>query len=118
MKGSALLIIHHSAFITHHLSLMTDRVVIIGAGHNGLVAACYLAKAGLAPLVLERREVVGGVAVTEEFHRGFLCPAVLHGAGPLLPKIAAELQLEKHGSNGPAPCRTAGQRKPRWNSSV
>ena len=73
------------------------RVVIVGAGHNGLVAACYLAKAGLAPLILERREVVGGVAVTEEFHRGFLCPAVLHGAGPLLPKIAAELQLEKHG---------------------
>ena len=73
------------------------RVVIVGAGHNGLVAACYLAKAGLAPLVLERREVVGGVAVTEEFHRGFLCPAVLHAAGPLLPKIAAELQLEKHG---------------------
>ncbi|HYR84575.1 MAG TPA: NAD(P)/FAD-dependent oxidoreductase [Terriglobia bacterium] len=74
-----------------------ERAVIIGAGHNGLVAACYLAKAGLAPLVLERRDVVGGVAVTEEFHPGFLCPAVLHSAGPLLPKIASDLQLEKHG---------------------
>ena len=40
-------------------------VVIIGGGHNGLVAACYLAKAGLKPIVLEKRDVLGGVAVTE-----------------------------------------------------
>jgi phytoene dehydrogenase-like protein len=45
-------------------------VVIIGAGHNGLVAAYYLAKAGLKPLVLERRETVGGTCVTEEIHAG------------------------------------------------
>jgi phytoene dehydrogenase-like protein len=74
-----------------------ERVVIIGAGHNGLVAAAYLAKAGLAPLVLERREVVGGIAVSEEFHPGFVCPSVMHSAGPLLPSIARDLELEKHG---------------------
>ena len=46
-------------------------VVIIGAGHNGLVCAFYLARAGLKVTVLERRGVVGGAAVTEEFHPGF-----------------------------------------------
>jgi len=74
-----------------------DRIVIIGAGHNGLVAACYLAKAGLAPLVIERREVVGGAAVTEEFHPGFRCSTLAHSAGPLLPQVARELELERHG---------------------
>jgi phytoene dehydrogenase-like protein len=73
------------------------RVVIIGAGHNGLVAAFYLAKAGYAPLVLERREIVGGVAVTEEIHPGFRCPTVVHTAGPLLPDVMKDLQLDKHG---------------------
>lgn len=74
-----------------------QRVVIVGAGHNGLIAACYLAKAGLAPLVLERREIAGGVAVTEEIYKGFRCPTVAHTMGPLLPGIAAELQLDRHG---------------------
>ena len=46
-------------------------VVIIGGGHNGLVCACYLARAGLSVRVLERRPIVGGAAVTEEFHPGF-----------------------------------------------
>ncbi len=46
-------------------------VIIIGAGHNGLVCAWYLARAGHAVTVLERRSVVGGAAVTEEFHPGF-----------------------------------------------
>jgi phytoene dehydrogenase-like protein len=76
---------------------MADRIVIIGAGHNGLVAACYLAKAGLRPLVLERREVVGGAAVTEEFHAGFRCSTLAHAAGPLLPSVVGELGLERHG---------------------
>src|SRR2546423_8768956 len=76
---------------------MSDRIVIIGAGHNGLVAAFYLAKAGFAPLVLERREVVGGAAVTEEFHEGFRCSTLAHTAGPLLPRIVCELELERHG---------------------
>jgi phytoene dehydrogenase-like protein len=65
------------------------RVVIIGGGHNGLVAAFYLAKAGFAPLVLERRDAVGGIAVTEEIYPGFRCPAITHVTGPLLPEILA-----------------------------
>ncbi len=73
------------------------RVVIIGAGHNGLVAACYLAKAGFAPLVLERLGIPGGIAVTEEIHPGFRCPSVMHSLGPLMPHIAHDLQLAKHG---------------------
>ena len=72
-------------------------VIIIGAGHNGLVAAYYLAKAGLKPLVLERREVVGGACVTEEFHPGFRCSALATTAGPLLPQIANDLKLESQG---------------------
>src|SRR5439155_20780235 len=74
-----------------------ERVVIIGAGHNGLVAAFYLAKAGFAPLVLERRGIAGGAAVTEEIHPGFLCPTLAHAAGPLLPQIWNDVQLEKQG---------------------
>jgi phytoene dehydrogenase-like protein len=72
-------------------------LVVVGGGHNGLVAACYLAKAGFAPLVLERREIVGGAAVTEEIHPGFRCPTLAHSGGPLLPRIAAELALERNG---------------------
>ncbi|HVG35189.1 MAG TPA: NAD(P)/FAD-dependent oxidoreductase [Pyrinomonadaceae bacterium] len=72
-------------------------IIIIGGGHNGLVAACYLARAGFAPLVLERREVVGGVVVTEEFHKGFRSSTLAHAAGPLLPSISRELELERHG---------------------
>ncbi len=49
--------------------MATQDIIIIGGGHNGLVAACYLAKAGLKTLVLERREVVGGGAATEEIHQ-------------------------------------------------
>src|SRR5262249_58868435 len=65
------------------------RVIIVGAGHNGLVAAFHLAQAGYAPLVLERREVVGGIAVTEEIHPGFRCPTITHATGPLLRDVAA-----------------------------
>lgn len=73
------------------------RIIIIGGGHNGLVAACYLARAGLAPLVLERRATVGGIAVTEEFHKGFRSSTLVHAAGPLLPNISRDLELEHHG---------------------
>ena len=79
------------------MSNTRDRIVIIGAGHNGLVTACYLAKAGLKPLVLERRELVGGAAVTEEFHPGFRCSTLAHTTGPLLPHIARDLELTRHG---------------------
>jgi phytoene dehydrogenase-like protein len=72
-------------------------VVIIGGGHNGLVTAFYLAKAGYKPLVLERRGQTGGAAITEEFHPGFRCSTLAHAAGPLRPDIVRDMQLEKHG---------------------
>ncbi|MGE5321614.1 MAG: phytoene desaturase family protein [Actinomycetota bacterium] len=72
-------------------------VVIIGGGHNGLVTAFYLARAGFRPLVLERRSQTGGAAVTEEFHPGFRCSTLAHSAGPLLPEIVRDMQLERHG---------------------
>lgn len=76
---------------------MTYDVTIIGAGHNGLVAACYLAKSGLKTLVLERRELVGGGAVTEELHPGFRCSTLDHAAGPLSSQIIEDLNLARHG---------------------
>jgi len=72
-------------------------VVIIGAGHNGLVAAALLARSGLKPLVLERRAVVGGAAVTEEFHPGFRASTVAHLAGPLRASVAEDLGLAGRG---------------------
>ena len=72
-------------------------IVIIGGGHNGLVTAYYLAKAGYKPLVLERNAQVGGAAVTDEFHPGFRCSTLAHTAGPILPSIMRDMQLEKHG---------------------
>jgi len=72
-------------------------VVVIGGGPNGLAAAALLAKGGLKPIVLERREVVGGAAVTEEFHPGFRVSTVAHTAGPLRPKLARALDLQRHG---------------------
>ena len=72
--------------------------VIIGGGHNGLVAACYLAKAGLKVTVLERRGVVGGASVTEEdTFPGFRVSTAAMVGGLLKPKIAAELELHKFG---------------------
>ena len=72
-------------------------VVIIGGGHNGLVTAFYLAKAGFKPLVLERRAQTGGAAITEEFHPGFRCSTLSHSAGPIRPDIVVEMQLAQHG---------------------
>ena len=64
-------------------------IVIIGGGHNGLVTAFYLAKAGFKPLVLERRAQVGGAAITDEFHPGFRCSTLAHTAGPIRPRHRA-----------------------------
>ena len=72
-------------------------IIIIGGGHNGLVAACYLAKAGLKTLVLERRDQVGGGAITEEIHPGFRCSTLAHATGPFSQKIATDLDLARHG---------------------
>jgi phytoene dehydrogenase-like protein len=71
-------------------------IVIIGGGHNGLVTAFYLARAGFKPLVLERRYQVGGAAVTEEFHPGFRSSVLAHSAA-LRPEVARDMALEKHG---------------------
>ena len=75
---------------------MSD-VVIIGAGHNGLVCAAYLAAAGLKVQVLERRDVVGGAAVTEEFHPGFRNSVAAYTVSLLQAKVIADLRLHAHG---------------------
>lgn len=71
--------------------------VIIGAGHNGLVCACYLAAAGLRVGVFERRGVVGGAAVTEEFHPGFRNSAASYTVSLLNPKVIRDLRLAERG---------------------
>jgi phytoene dehydrogenase-like protein len=68
--------------------------VIVGAGHNGLTAAFYLARAGLRPIVLERREVVGGAAVTEEIAPGFRS-SLAHATGPLRGAVIQDMQLAR-----------------------
>lgn len=72
-------------------------VILIGAGHNGLVCAAYLAKAGLKVLALENRAVVGGAAVTEEFHPGFRNSVAAYTVSLLQPKVIADLDLAAHG---------------------
>jgi phytoene dehydrogenase-like protein len=77
---------------------MTEtEIVIIGAGHNGLTCAAYLAMAGLRVKVVERRKVVGGAAVTEEFHPGFRNSVAAYTVSLLNPKIIADLKLHDHG---------------------
>src|ERR1700753_1063372 len=72
-------------------------VLIIGAGHNGLTCAAYLAQAGLRVTVVDRRKVAGGAAVTEEFHPGFRNSVAAYTVSLLNPQIAADLQLADHG---------------------
>jgi phytoene dehydrogenase-like protein len=72
-------------------------IVIIGAGHNGLTCAAYLALAGLRVSVVERRKLVGGAAVTEEFHPGFRNSVASYTVSLLNPKIIADLKLADHG---------------------
>ncbi|MDH3199087.1 MAG: NAD(P)/FAD-dependent oxidoreductase [Myxococcales bacterium] len=71
-------------------------VIIIGAGHNGLVAAAYLAKAGRRVLVLERRSIVGGIAVTEEIFPGYKVSTVADSAGYLGDDVRRDLKLDSH----------------------
>jgi len=72
-------------------------VIVVGGGHNGLVAAGYLAKAGRNVLVLEKRNIVGGAAITEELIPGFKFSSLADGAGHLAPDVVAELNLDQHG---------------------
>ena len=72
-------------------------VLVIGGGHNGLVCAAYLAGAGLKVRVLERRGIVGGAAVTEEFHPGFRNSTASYTVSLLNPKVIADLRLHEHG---------------------
>src|SRR6476660_9555192 len=72
-------------------------IVIIGAGHNGLTCAAYLAMAGLRVKVVERRKVVGGAAVTEEFHPGFRNSVAAYTVSLLNPQIISDLKLGDHG---------------------
>ena len=71
--------------------------LIIGGGHNGLVCAFYLAKAGMRVRVLERRHVVGGAAVTEEFHPGFRNSVASYTVSLLQPKVIADMRLAERG---------------------
>lgn len=71
--------------------------VIIGGGHNGLVCACYLAAQGWSVRVLERRAMVGGAAVTEEFHPGFRNSTAAYTVSLLHPKVIRDLKLAEHG---------------------
>jgi len=71
--------------------------VIIGGGHNGLVSAAYLARAGMKTLVLEQRHVLGGAAVTEELFPGFRFSVFSYVVSLLRPEIIRDLQLPKHG---------------------
>ncbi len=78
---------------------MTKRydALIIGGGHNGLVCAFYLARAGMRVRVLERRHIVGGAAVTEEFHPGFRNSTASYTVSLLRPKVIADMKLHERG---------------------
>jgi phytoene dehydrogenase-like protein len=81
----------------HEPAMTETDVVIIGAGHNGLTCAAYLAMAGLRVKVVERRKLVGGAAVTEEFHPGFRNSVAAYTVSLLNPKIISDLKLGAHG---------------------
>ncbi|XP_067657317.1 pyridine nucleotide-disulfide oxidoreductase domain-containing protein 2-like [Haliotis asinina] len=102
-RGSGGKVSVDSFSISGHRSTHTDSlksqydVVVIGAGHNGLVSAAYLQKAGLDVCVVERRHVIGGAAVTEEIIPGFKFSRASYVLSLLRPKIVEDLQLKKYG---------------------
>ena len=75
----------------------TYDAIVVGGGHNGLTNASYLAKAGLRTLVLERRHLVGGAAITEELRPGFWFTTFSYALSLLRPEIIQDLELVKHG---------------------
>jgi phytoene dehydrogenase-like protein len=80
--------------------------IVIGAGHNGLTAACALAKRGRSVLVLERREVAGGMCAGEEFHPGYRSAGLLHDSTGVRQWVADDLSLHEHGlARSKAPLR-------------
>ena len=84
----------------HHRQIATKSIydaIVIGAGHNGLTAAAYLARAGLSTLVLERRDIVGGCCTTEEISPGCRVSTTSYIASMLRPEVIFELQLASHG---------------------
>ncbi len=76
---------------------MSYDAIVVGGGHNGLTAAAYMGKAGMRVLVLERRPVLGGAAVTEEFHPGYRNSVASYTVSLLRPEVIAELELARHG---------------------
>src|SRR5258705_13917150 len=72
-------------------------VIVVGAGHNGVVAACYLARAGRRVLVLERRDIVGGACVTEETFPGFKVSTAAYVSSLFHKQIVSDLRLRDHG---------------------
>lgn len=76
---------------------LTFDTIVIGAGHNGLVAAAYLARAGRHVLIVERRDVIGGAAVTEEIAPGFRMSTASYSLSLLRPDVHRELELARHG---------------------
>src|SRR5262249_35959941 len=78
-------------------------VVIIGAGHNALITAAYVARTGLRTLVLERRDRVGGAADTTQLARGIRVPALAHTVGRLRPSVQKDLELSRQGLSLVAP---------------
>ncbi len=79
------------------ITMARKTVTIIGGGHNGLVCACYLARAGLEVTILEKRHIIGGAAVTEEFHPGYRNSVASYTVSLLHPRVINDLNLKQHG---------------------